>query len=595
MPIIEIPNVGNVEFPDSMSQDQIVTAIRKMSAPLVGGEKAAPITAEPQAQGIADYAKAAYEVPRALVQGVAAPYFGAIKGAYENLTQGTNKRIDRPELAQEFAYQPESPVSQNILESMGKALEATKIAPVTGLNIAPSMQQASQFAPSIGGMVRPAVQQATSRLAGALRKEPVATMSGVGAAEVPEAVGRTTMAEQLRVPVKLSKGQATRDLAQQQFEIETAKNYPQDVGKPLLQAQAQRNENILQNFDTFVDATGKEAYGLRATGKVVDDALVKATNEAKTKINEAYTKARNAGETAELVDVTPVQKFVSSLEAESINAPIIKTVDMKLNQLAQNGKLSINDLEEVRKMVNRLSGDTKSNMEYGRQINQLIDSTTENAGGQLYKDARALRAKYAREFENVGVVDKLLSKKPGTTDRSVALEDVFGHSVLNGSLDDVMAIGRTLKKAGPEGQQAWKELQGQTIEHIKDQVTRSIDKDIYGNPVVSPAKFKAVVRELDQDGKLDYIFGKKGAQEVRDLLETTELVNAPLKGAANYSNTSSAIIRALDKIESTPLGKIPGFGAISEYANKQAIKKQVEESLKFNPSEVAKELRKGAK
>ena len=77
------------------------------------------------------------------------------------------------------------------------------------------------------------------------------------------------------------------------------------------------------------------------------------------------------------------------------------------------------------------------------------------------------------------------------------------------------------------------------------------------------------------------------------MLETTIAVNAPLKGAANYSNTSSAIIRALDRIGGTPLGKLPGFGAVSDYATKQAVKKQVKESLEFNPADVAKELRKG--
>ena len=399
------------------------------TGPYLGGDKPAPIPQQPTPTAL-DYAKAVYEVPATIVSGAAAPFLGAGKGIVQNIRQGTNERVDRPELAQEFTYQPTSPVSQSILESVGKVLDTSKIAPVTGLNVAPAVSQATQFTPSVVGMVKPGIQQATSRLASALRKEPVSTMSGVGAAEVPEVVNRVATAKQLRVPVELSKGQATRDLAQQQFEIETAKNYPESVGKPLIQAQAQRNENILQNFDAFVDATGKESYGLRATGKIVDEALVNASNKAKKEINDAYELARKAGETAELVDVTPVQKFLSGLEAESINAPIIKSAEVKLNSLAKNGKVSINDLEEIRKMVNRLSGDTKSNMEYGRQINQLIDSTTENVGGQLYKDARALRAKYAREFENVGVVDKLLSKKPGTSDRSVALEDVFAHSIL---------------------------------------------------------------------------------------------------------------------------------------------------------------------
>ena len=153
--------------------------------------------------------------------------------------------------------------------------------------------------------------------------------------------------------------------------------------------------------------------------------------------------------------------------------------------------------------------------------------------------------------------------------------------------------------SGKDGQQAFKELQGQTIEFLKDKVTQSIDVDSFGNPVVSPAKFKSAVRELDQDGKLDYLFGKKGAQEIRDLMETTILVNAPLKGAANYSNTSSALIQALDSISSSPIGKIPVIGSITKYsfekAQQKALKKKIEESINYSPNKMADELRKGNK
>lgn len=593
--------------PVGASPDEVIAQAQKLykpqaTGPYLGGDRPAPIPQRAEGNPVMDKLRALYEVPATIATGAVAPFLGAGKGIIQNIRQGTNERVDRPELAQEFTYEPTSPVSQDILSSMGKTFEAAKIpAYVPGAGQLGRAVTATKGTlptnipnlPSYSQLKQGAVE-GTNQIANLLRQKETSALSGVGSAAVPEVTQRTQLAESLRVPIKLSKGQATRELGQQAFEAETPKAYP-DVGKPLVQAQAARNEGILQNFDAFVDATGKEAYGLRATGKVVDDALVNAANKAKTEIRNAYQLARDAGETAELVDVTPVQKFLSGLEAESINAPIIKSAELKLNQIAKNGKVSINDLEEIRKMVGNLSGSTPTNMLYGKQINQMIDTATENVGGQLYKDARALRAKYGREFENVGVVNKLLSKKPGTTDRSVALEDVFSHSILNGSLDDVRNIGKTLKKAGPEGEQAWKELQGQTIEHIKDQVTRNIDTDTFGNPVVSPAKFKAVVRELDQDGKLDYVFGKKGAQEIRDLLETTILVNAPVKGAVNQSNTASALIRAMDKIKASPLGKIPGVGAVTEYGTKQGIKKQVEESLNFDPNAIAKELRKGEK
>jgi hypothetical protein len=232
-------------------------------------------------------------------------------------------------------------------------------------------------------------------------------------------------------------------------------------------------------------------------------------------------------------------------------------------------------------------------------MKSIINQMTEGVGGENYQTARALRAKFGREFENIGAIDKLLRTKKGTDDRAVAFEDVFKHSILDGSRDDVAALGLTLKKGGIEGQQAWKELQGQTIQHLKDKVTQSVDVDSFGNPVVSPAKFKSAIREIDQDGKLDYIFGKSGAQEIRDLLETTIAVNAPLKGAANYSNTSSALIRALDKISLSPIGKIPVLGTAIEYGAKKGaereLKKKVSESINYAPENMADELRKGNK
>jgi len=446
---------------------------------------------------------------------------------------------------------------------------------------------------AMGGGVT-ALAPAATGLVKALREKPnLSTMSGVGSAEVPEAIRRVELANSLRVPVPLTKGQATKDLGQQGFEIETPKNYV-ELGKKLLANRADQNDKILQNFDEFIDATGKQSYGLTATGQLVDKALVGAANKAKADINNAYKIAKEAGELQELVNVSPIQKYLNGLEAEAINAPVITSAKMKLDNLAKDGQLSINDLEEVRKMVGRVSGTTDTNMLYGKDIKKVIDTTLENQGGNLYKEARALRSKFSKDFEDIGAVDKLLSKKPGTSDRSVALEDVFSHSILKGSTQDLQNIGLTLKKAGPEGQQAWKELQGQAIQYIKDSVSKSVDVDAFGNPVVSPAKFKAVVTQLDQDGKLDYVFGKTGAQEIRDLLATTINVNAPLKGAANYSNTSSALMSALDKIGGV---RIPGVSNLAGYAaqkgKESALKKQIQESINYNP--MAEALRKGNK
>jgi hypothetical protein len=554
-----------------------------------------------------DYAKALYEVPTAAVTGIAAPFIGVGAGIAENIRQGTNNRVDRPELAQRFQFEPTSPVSRDVLSSVGETLSDLKIpayVPTIG-NVARATQQAGRStAPMVAGNLpsfdnaSQAIRTAPNRIADLLRETEQSTLSGVGAAEVPKANQRIQLAQNLRVAGDLSKGQALKDLGLQKFEIETPKQFP-ELGKPLIEAQAKRNDVILQNFDAYFDATGKETFGLRETGKVVDRALVNKVNKVNKEIDDAYTLAREKGETQQPINYSPITAYIADQTptVRSKLAPILDAVDeqLKKNDPKDTGEIAINQLEDIYQFMNK-NYDPADAVANGhvRQIKNLINTVTEGKGGENYQKARVLRAKFGKEFENIGAVDKLLRNKKGTDDRAVAFEDVFKHSILDGSLDDVRNIGVTLKKAGPEGQQAWKELQGQTIEHIKDLVTRNVDRDIFDNPVVSPAKFNSVLRGLDQDGKLDYVFGKQGAQEIRDLFQYTMDVNSPLKGATNYSNTaSSSIINALDKIKGSPLGKLPLVKSASDYGIRQQIKKQVKESLEFTPDDLAKELKKG--
>jgi len=560
--------------------------------PTVAGQVPNPPVIEPK-RSMMDRVKALYEVPATMFSGAALTVPSAVSALVT--------KEPPMAMANRNMFQPTSPVSQDVLQSIGSAFEASKLPPVLpNLGMLPSYARAVGGAPTQVRQVAQTVQEAGPRIAQALRQPetpPMPTMSGVGAAQSPEALTRLQIAQQLRVPVPLTKGQATKELGQQQFEMETAKTYPQDVGRPIIDRKIDQNQRILSNFDAFLEPIGAKTAApdnLYEVGKVVDNALVKKAQAAKKEIKNAYKLADDSGQTQELINVAPIKTFLNSLEAEAVNAPIITSAKMKLDTLAPAGELSINKLEEVRKMVGRLSGSTPTNGEFGREINKLIDASTEGKGGNLYQDARKLRANYAREFENVGVVDKLLSKKAGTTDRAVAFEKVFDHAILNGSLDDVKAIGQTLKRAGSEGQQAYRELVGQTVEYMREAITKNIRTDESGKRVVSAAQFDTVVRNLDKSGKLDYLFGKKGAEEIRNLRDTTILVyDMPL--GVNTSNTSSAVDKVLNKL----LQKIPFAGPIvevgSEALEKQKLTKQVQESLNFTPEKIADELRKGKK
>jgi len=580
------------------SRANIITS----DVPTLAGEVPNPPVVQEPPRTMTDKLKVLYEVPAAIVTGAASPFLGIGAGAIENIRQGTNKRLDSPEFAQRFQYQPTSPVSQDVLQSMGSVFEASKLPPIIpNVGMLPSYSRmastGTQQAQAIAQPIVQAAPKTVNNMAQALRRtEP--TLSGAGAAEVPQAIVRAQMAEQLRVPIKLSKGQATRDLGQQQFEIETMKTYADDVGKPLIAAQELRNLQVGQNLDAYVDATGAKVanpFLLRPTGEAVDEALRETATKARKEYKSAYDVARASEEGQQRVNVQGIIDQLDTMEAEAVNAPVINSAKIKLGQLAKNGEMTLNEIEEVRKMVNRLSGDTPSNMAFGGDIKTMIDAVTENAGGDLFKEARRKRTKFANEFENIGLIDDLLSKKPNSNDRVVALEKVFDKSVMQSDLDSLKSLGYTLKKT-EKGQQAWAELKGQTIENLRNAITSNIETDSLGQRTFNPKQFDVIVKNLDKSGKLDYLLGKSGAQEIRNLRDTVIAINSPVKGI-NTSNTSSAINKVFNDIIKKTVGKIPLGGQLfeagAEAVEKQNIAKKVQKSLEFKPEDVAKELRKG--
>lgn len=532
------------------------------------------------------------DIIRGIVETPAAVAANLVSGPVTYLSGAGGPEFQQA-VARNIQYQPRTQMAQNVLGAIGQGFEAAKIPPF--------MPQFVGARPSgVATQAQEAVTAQASKapvaladVIGAIRgQEPTPVMQGMGAAETAKALERQTRAQGLRVPVELTKGEATRLPGVQGFESETRKVYPETVGKPLIQRQIDTNQKILSNFDAYTTATGAEMSGnLRPVGKIVDAALVKEAKSAMGEVNAAYQKARASGETKELVPYEGLLTYINE-QGPTVKdklAPILGAVEDQLfkNDPTKTGAVTIDALEDVYQFINKNAQEGTPNAVQARELKNLINQATEGAGGDLYKEARQKRVQYARQFENAAAVDKLLRNKPGTTDRAVAFEDVFEHSILRGSFDDTRNIAVLLKKGGEEGQQAWKELQGQTIQYIRDQATKNIQRDANGNPVPSAAAMNKAIRDLDSDGKLDYIFGKKGAEEIRELRDVMVDVYSPVSGTVNTSNTASALLRGLERINASPLSKIPVVGSATKYAEEslqqKALKKMVEESLKYQP------------
>ena len=370
-----------------------------------------------------------------------------------------------------------------------------------------------------------------------------------GAAEVATPTQRVQKAQELPIPIDLSKDQITRNPADVRFARETAKDPV--LGQQLQEHYAGQNAKIQQNLDHLIEETGAELTGVNPAelSKKLIDTVQPIKNARKREYNNAYKAARDAGEMEEPIDIESLKNYAANHEAEAINAPIIKSLELKINNLAKEGnEISLNDLEEVRKMVGRLSGDTPTNAKYGREINNLIDSLTADVGGEKYKVARDLFKKYHTEFEDTPILKQITALKKGTTQRAVAMEDLIDKSIVGAPLEEVKKLYGSLQNMGEPGQAMIRELNGYMAQRVKNQATKNVQLDIHGRPYVSTPALNTIVNDLDRSGKLDFMFGKKNAEHYRTLNEVTKNIQTVPQGTTNPSGSASSILAALGEM-----------------------------------------------
>ena len=528
--------------------------------------------------------------------------------------------------AQALTYAPRTEVGQEYAQNVGDVMQQAM--PLAGLGgemamlgagikaAQPAVNAATRAAavPVIAGAGRAAeiAQTGATRAVQAVKNAPglAAEMVGLkeptvaptlgtkvsgGAAGTDVSTMRRVAAQELPVPVDLTKGQATRDFGQIRFEQEAAKNA--ELGAPIRERMARQQQAVRQSFDSWIDETGAQAPDTRAVGITVDKALRSKAARDKVEIRTAYKEAENAGETAQPVSTQAVVDALNeSVSAES-TAPVLGAAKKELIRLGgavedPSGQLIAKDMtlantEQLRKFVNKTTGADPTNIKFAGDLKRAIDSTTEGAGGELYQKARGLRAKYADQYENHAVISDLLNNKRGLADRKVALEDVFDRVVFRGSLDDMRQARKVLQTGGEEGTQAWKEIQGQAVRYIRDEATKNVARDTYGNEIISPASLDKAIKRLDNEGKLDYLFGKKGAEQMRSVNDLAKVMFTTPPGAVNTSNTASVLLAALDMAVSgsagMPLPVMSGLRMLVKNVKDRKLRARIQDALGKKP------------
>lgn len=519
--------------------------------------------------------EAALSVGTGLTGGTMGMIGGTLKGLAEQILSGqfgtpeAARLVEKSAMkgAQALTYAPRTQAGQEMTQQVGEVMQqAIPALPLTAELGAVGAGMKAATPAVVAGAERaaaPVVQsvkrgaQSMADLIPGVEKQPTpGTMASGGAAAVDMATLRQAKADELPVPINLTEGQKTRQFEQQRFEREVAKDPA--LGEPVRQRFSEQNQKLQQNMDAFIDMTGAEAPDLRSIGITVDQAVRSRAAKDKAKIRTLYKEAEKAGEMESPVALDSVVQHLVENAPEAEVANVLKATRQKAIQLGiavedANGQLiaqptTLKNAELFRRAINGATNAEPTNIRQATIMKGLIDQATEGAGGQAYKQARAARSRYANDYENIGLVKNIIGTKRGSTDRAIAMEDVLKRSIIepSTSLDTVRQVRRLLQTEGEKGQQAWKELQGGTLKYIKDEATKNVARDEMGNPIVSAAQMDRVISSLDKSGKLDFVFGKKGAEQLRTINDVAKDVLTAPPGSVNTSNTASVVLAAMD-------------------------------------------------
>ena len=419
------------------------------------------------------------------------------------------------------------------------------------------------------------------------------TFRGGGAEGTSLTTQRINQAEGLPVPVELTSGAATFDPEQLAFEKEQLYSA---LGGPLRKRAEENNLQVLENFDRFIDQTGATATeNIADSGNAVIKALSNGYQAAKNKVNVAYKRAEASEGAQEPVSYAELKAFIDGQdEATKEISPVLKSV---AQQLAKNdpdgtGQITVATMENIRKLISKNAQQGTPSSVYGGEMKGIIDTLTAGKGGELYDKARKLRIEQARKFENRAIVARLITNVKNMDDPQVAADEVFKKSIMNESPEDIKFLRQTLRTLGPEGRQAWSELQGATVRDIAKKATANSRMTADNQPVISAAGLDKAIKALDENGRIDTIFNPKMARQLRDLRDVVLYVNTVPPGTSiNSSGTARTLAAMMGEMAVTggatsyltgstvPVPIITGFKLMMKASKDNEIKRKIARSL----------------
>lgn len=428
-----------------------------------------------------------------------------------------------------------------------------------------------------------------------------------GAPVTPAELARVVRAQNLPGgEAQLTKGQMTQNRQQLRDEFNLRRTR---VGASLDEQLVNQDKVLADSLDVIKLKTGGDTTAGREAeaGRKITAPLLDQLKTAQGNVDSLYKVADESGETLQKVDATPIIKWTEDNYAAMHSAPAMKSLvaDLKKSGLvtfSEDGvatagrEPTVREVESLRQAMVKWGKADGASGAYMGEAKRVLDGMTEGKGGELYAKARAARIDLRNQFEDPGIINRLVSEKPGG-DRALAFEDVFKKSVVDSSVDDLTTLrGQLLRPAedvgtataaGAErqakavdtrdaGVQAFKDLRAAALDYIKlGAVNNAKDEFSY-------AGLKRAVDTIGQE-KLEVLFGKNTANQITQVVESAKDMKAVYNKSGVYNpGTASAgadwVINAIDHITGiVGLGKAGTYGRIFLRGGAQKIMDAIQE------------------
>jgi len=505
-------------------------------------------------------ATGAVTAPIAAVEQLGSDIYGRITGK-PNVGQDVFKAR-----MQAGTYVPRTEAGKEMVQTVGKAFEATKLPPVLAPELTAVTAAGRLPPPKPEGKPRmsakeyenvkavvegtaPQFKQDPPGLPGlasvgaAGRRDPVAIRAAIDALprelqgavrNIPtnrvnlQALESHAQALNLPTPIYLTRGQATGDLVALSNELNRRGELPN-----IAYRMGATNKALIKNLSDIRDLAAPNLPGSKSSdfGQIVIDTYKGIDNDRRTIINGLYKDLETAAggdfpiNSRAFVNNADVQ-LSKKLKSEFVPS----TIQRQLQAYRDGGKMDFEQFEalrtnlatEIRKADSANDGNASMALSIVRDSLEALPLTGEAAA--LKPLADAARSAARERFEAF----KRDPAYKAAVDDKVAPEnfvDVFVLSKNKGTEKNVQTMMEALGK-GTDGQYA---VAANIIEHLRN---KSVDQK--GN--FSQAAYNKALQELDP--KLKDIFDGASAQTLRDLGEVSKKVMAqPMGSFANNSNT----------------------------------------------------------